>query len=55
MSVFEQVESRPRGIKEEARLCVRFQGVVARDPGVPVKDERGPLPECLTLLPLGKL
>lgn len=52
VSVFEQVEQ--CGVQEEARLGVGLQGVIARDPGVPVEDEGGPVPECLAVLPLGQ-
>lgn len=54
MSELEQVEVRQRSVKEEARFCVRLERVIARDPGVPVKDEGGSIPEDLTLLPLGQ-
>lgn len=54
VSVLEQVEAGQRGVQEEARFCVGLQRVVAGDPGVPVEDEGGFVPECLALLPLGQ-
>lgn len=54
MSVFEQVEAKRRGVQEKAGFCVGLQRVVAGDPGVPVEDEGGSVPECLALLPLGQ-
>lgn len=54
MSVFEQVESRQSGVQEEAAFGMGLQGVVAWDPGVPVEDEGGSVPEFLALLPLGQ-
>lgn len=53
VSVLEQVEARRRAVQEEAGLGVGLQRVVAGDPGVPVEDERGSVPECVTVLPLG--
>lgn len=52
VSVFEQVEAGQRGVQEEAGFCVGLQGVVARDPGVPVQDKGGSIPECHAVLPL---
>lgn len=54
VSVFEQVETGQCGVQEEAGLCVGLQRVIAGDPGVPVEDEGGSIPECLILLPLGQ-
>lgn len=54
VSVLEQVEAGQRDVQEEAGLCVGLQRVVAGDPGVPVEDEGGSVPECLALLPLGQ-
>lgn len=51
--VFEQAEAGRRGVQEEAGLCVGLQRVVARDPGVPVEDEGGSVPESPPVLPLG--
>lgn len=52
--VFEQVEAGQRGVQEEAGFCVGLQGVVTRDPGVPVQDKGGSIPECHAVLPLGQ-
>lgn len=54
VSVFEQVEAGQRGMQEEAGFCMGLQGVVARDPGVPVQDKGGSIPECHAVLPLGQ-
>lgn len=54
VSVFEQVESRQRGVQEEAGFGVGLQRVVAGDPGVPVENKGGCVPECHALLPLGQ-
>lgn len=53
--VFDQVEVEQCAVQEVAGLGVGLQGVVAGHPGVPAEDEGGPVPECLTLLPLGEL
>lgn len=54
VSEFKQVEAGQSGVQEEARFCVWLKRVVARDPGVPVEDEGGSVPECITVLPLGQ-
>ena len=53
MFIFHEMNPGQHVVKEEARFGEGLQRVVSGDPGVPVEDECGLVPECLTVLPLG--